>query len=590
MKVLLIQPPIQDFYHTPIRTQPIGLAYLASSLQSEGHEVEILDCRTGRKREIPIPPDLSYLKDFYPFNDRSPFALYRGYYHFGMGWEEIRQSMVQSDADVYGISSGFTPYHGEALTVADLVKAWDSRKIVIMGGAHVSADPEGVLQSPLVDYAVVGEGERRFPLLLKALEKNGTVAAIDGVGSRHNGKITVSAADSFIDDLDALPYPARDLLDPDSYRAGKKRSTMIITSRGCPHRCAYCSAHRTMGTAFRARTPLHIIQEMKECRERYDIQSFDIEDDNFTYDQERAAELLRLIIRTFGEETLEMSAMNGISFASLNGELIDLMKRAGFKTINISLVSASASLRSAMGRPRGVAEFSTILDAAEKAGLNVVAYAILGMPGQTIEDMVDTVGYLVGRRVLIGPSIYYPVPGTALFDTCRKEGVLPRCTSQYRSSAVPIETGDFSRIDLITLFRLVRAVNFIKGKIDEKVLPEGIHLQDLLVLLREKTGIENAPALHSAFGMPGRLSRNGEGHSWQDLLFLLLSERALFYLQKAADGSIIAARAAQSKRVIGHFLERMWLTPIRGSRVQTSCRSGGPRSVVAASINSGTTK
>jgi hypothetical protein len=94
------------------------------------------------------------------------------------------------------------------------------------------------------------------------------------------------------------------------------------------------------------------------------------------------------------------------------------------------------------------------------------------MPGQTIEDMVDTVGYLMRRQVLIGPSIYYPVPGTALFDTCRKEGVLPRCTSQYRSSAVPIETGDFSRIDLITLFRLVRAVNFIKGKIDEQVCPK----------------------------------------------------------------------------------------------------------------------
>jgi radical SAM superfamily enzyme YgiQ (UPF0313 family) len=590
MKVLLIQPPIEDFYYTPIRTQPIGLAYLASSLHSEGHEVAILDCRTGRMREIPIPPELSYLKDFYPFNDRSPFALYRGYYHFGMNWEEIRQSMVQSDADVYGISSEFTPYHGETLKVADMVKAWDSRKIVIIGGAHVSADPEGVLQNPLVDYAVVGEGERRLPLLLKALETSGSVAAIDGIGSRRNGIVTIRAANSFIEDLDALPYPARALLDPYIYRVGKKRSTMIITSRGCPHRCAYCSAHRTMGTAFRARTPLHVVEEMKECREKYDIQTFDIEDDNFTYDQQRAAEMLRLIIQTFGEEALEISAMNGVSFASLNGELIDLMKRAGFRTINISLVSTSDSLRSAMGRPLGVAAFNTVLDAAEKAGLNVVAYAILGMPGQTIQDMVDTVGYLMGKQVLIGPSIYYPVPGTALFDTCRKEGVLPRCTSQYRSSAVPVETGDFSRIDLITLFRLVRALNFIKGKIDEKVLPEGIHLRDLVLLLREKGGVKDAPEIHSTFATTGRLIRKGEAHSWQELLFLLLAERTLFCLQKTSDGSIIAAREVQSRKVIEHFLERLWLAPIRGSRVQTSCRNGWPRSVVGASINSGKTK
>ncbi len=590
MKVLLIQPPIEDFYHTPIRTQPIGLAYLASSLQSEGHDVEILDCRVGRKREVPIPPELSYLRDFYPCNDRSPFALYRGYCHFGMGWEDIRQSMVQSDADIYGISSGFTPYHGEALKVADMVKAWDARKIVVIGGAHVSADPEGVLESSLVDYAVVGEGERRLPLLLKALETGGNVEAIDGIGSRRHGIATVRAASSFIEDLDALPYPARDLMNPDRYRIGQKRSTMLITSRGCPHRCAYCSAHRTMGTAFRARTPSNIINEMKECRDRYDIRAFDIEDDNFTYDQTRAAELLRLVIQTFGEGTLDLSAMNGISFASLTGELMGLMKRAGFKTINISLVSASDALRSAMGRPAGATGFGAVLDDAERAGLNVVAYAIVGMPGQRVEDMVDTVGYLMGRRVLIGPSIYYPVPGTALFDTCREQGVLPLCTAQYRSSAVPVETGDFSRIDIITLFRLFRAVNFIKAKIDEKVLPDGINLRDLVLLLREKRTIKDDAIMPPAFGMQGQMCRKGEGYSWQELLFLLLAERTLFCLQKRSDGSIIAASGAQSKKVIDHFLERLWLAPIRGSRVQTSCGSGGPRAVVAARINSGTTK
>jgi hypothetical protein len=285
-----------------------------------------------------------------------------------------------------------------------------------------------------------------------------------------------------------------------------------------------------------------------------------------------------------------MSAMNGVSFASLNGELIDLMKRAGFKAINISLVSTSDSLRNTMGRTHGVSDFNTVLDVADKAGLNVVAYAILGMPGQTIEDMVDTVGYLMSRKVLIGPSIYYPVPGTALFGTCRKEGVLPRCTSQYRSSAVPVETGAFSRLDLITLIRLVRAVNFIKGKIDEKVLPEGIHLHDLVLLLREKRGIKNAPVTPSAFNMQGPMCRTEEGHSWQELLFRLLAEKALFCLQKTSDGSIIAAREVQSKKLTDHFLERLWLAPIRGSRVQTSCRGGWLCSVVAASINSGKTK
>src|SRR4030066_2519649 len=103
MKVLLIQPPVRDFYQTSIRTQPIGLAYLAASLKSHGCEVGILDCQTSEKRSIPIPSEFSYLKDFYPFNDRSPFKLYTGYYHFGMTWDGVRKKIEDSEADVFGI-------------------------------------------------------------------------------------------------------------------------------------------------------------------------------------------------------------------------------------------------------------------------------------------------------------------------------------------------------------------------------------------------------------------------------------------------------------------------------------------------------
>ena len=177
MKIALIQPPIRDFYETSIRTQPIGLAYLAASLKSAGFDVDLLDCRQKKKTSIPLSPELSYLRDFYPFDDRSPFKLYSGYYHFGMGWREIRQKVEELNADVYGISSSFTPYHQEALEVARIIKAWDKRKIVVMGGAHVSCAPESVLESPWVDYVVLGEGEIRFPLLLRQID-NGVPARV----------------------------------------------------------------------------------------------------------------------------------------------------------------------------------------------------------------------------------------------------------------------------------------------------------------------------------------------------------------------------------------------------------------------------
>src|SRR3972149_3379944 len=278
VKILLIQPPVRDFYQTSIRTQPIGLAYLAASLKNNGHEVEILDCQTETKKSIPIPVELSYLKDFYPFDDRSPFKLYSGYYHFGMGWEEIGQKIKDSKADIFGISSSFTPYHGEALEIAQIIKEWDRRKIVVIGGAHVSCDPEGVLQSPSGDYVVLGEGEVRFPLLLEQIGKGKAknIERIDGIGYRkvgttrnRDGEIRINPLQSFIQDLDSLPQPARELLDLDRYRLRKKRSTMIITSRGCPHGCAYCSGHLVMGTSFRTRTPEAILEEMMECQEQY---------------------------------------------------------------------------------------------------------------------------------------------------------------------------------------------------------------------------------------------------------------------------------------------------------------------------------
>jgi radical SAM superfamily enzyme YgiQ (UPF0313 family) len=557
MKILLIQPPIRDFYRTSIRTQPIGLAYLAASLKNEGHEVEILDCQTEKKKSIPIPCELSYLRDFYPFNDRSPFKLYSGYYHFGIGSEEIRRRIENSGADLFGISSNFTPYHGEALEIAQIIKEWGMRKIVVMGGAHVSCDPEGVLRSPSVDYVVLGEGEVRFPLLLEQIGKGKVkrIEKIDGVGYRKDGEIRINPVQRVIQNLDSLPQPARELLDLDQYRIRKKRSTMIITSRGCPHGCAYCSGHLVTGTSFRARTPEAILKEMMACQKQYGIEVFDIEDDNFTFDQERAKRLMSLIIEAFGEGKNELSAMNGISFVSLDGELLKLMKRAGFHTINLSYVSIDPSTRERMRRPKTATDLDEILEKAEQVGLHVIAYAILGMPGQTIGEMVDTLIHLMGKKVLIGPSIYYPTPGTSLYERCNKEGILLPHPVRWRSSAFPIETKEFNRLDLLTLLRLTRMINFIKGKMDREELEEGITWRELSKVLREKVkGKAKAKVEEDAI-------------TWVDLFLLLDSERYFFSLRKGSGGRLSVEMEKSSKRVLDDFLEKARQRPILRSHL-----------------------
>jgi len=546
MKILLIQPPIQDFYQTSIRTQPIGLAYVASSLKSHGCDVEILDCQTDRRRSISVPSELSYLKDFYPFDDQSPFKLYTGFYHFGMGWDEIRKKIEESGADVFGISSSFTPYHGEALNVAQLIKDWDSSKLVVMGGSHVSCDPEGVLKSPFVDYVILGEGEDRLSFLMDCLRKDklDEISLIDGIGSKRNGEIRITPLLRFIPDLDSLPPPARELLDLDRYRINKKRSTMIITSRGCPHRCTYCSAYLVMGSWFRVRKPENILQEMIECNDQYGIEAFDIEDDNFTFDLKRAKKLMNLIIKTFGERRLELSAMNGISFASLDDELLSLMKRAGFRTLNLSFVSADLLMKEKLGRPQPPMDFNSILKEAEKVGLNVIAYVILGIPGQTLQEMIDSLVFLMGKRVLVGPSIYYPTPGTVLFRTCQENGLLPPHPSQWRSSAFPIETEAFNPLDLTTLLRLVRVINYIKGKMDQGEIEEGLSLNQLRMKLKEQQGES----------------------LWEDLFLKILRERTFYGLRKGDGRNFSDFPVQSSKKVFDTFLEKAIFTPILRSR------------------------
>jgi hypothetical protein len=291
---------------------------------------------------------------------------------------------------------------------------------------------------------------------------------------------------------------------------------------------------------------------MLECRNKYHIRNFDIEDDNFTFDKERAKRLMSLVVETFGEQTLELSAMNGVSFASLDGDLLGLMKRAGFKTINLSFVSTDPSFKERMGRPGTTEVFDKVLGEARQAPLNVIAYAILGIPGQRIEEMLDTLIYLMGKRVLLGPSVYYPTPGTSLFEECKAKELLPPHPSQWRSSALPIETEDFNRLDLVTLFRLARVINFIKGKMDEGELNEGMTWAELYDALKGKVEAE---------GISSK-----EALTWIGLLLVLLKERSFFSLKKGYMGRKSIFREKTSRRVLDYFFEKAWDKPILRSR------------------------
>jgi radical SAM superfamily enzyme YgiQ (UPF0313 family) len=464
MKILLIQPPVRDFYQTPIRTQPIGLASLAAVLAEKNHEVEILDCQVrGRRKKIPLPEKFSYIKEFFPEGDLSPFRLYSGFYHFGLSFDEISSHIKKTAPDLVGISCQFTPYVSESISTAAAVKAVNPDIPVVFGGAHASVLPKAVLKSPYVDYVVIGEGERTFAGLVEAISEGKSVCDLEGVGYRKGDGIRVNPLKTYISDIDSLSFPARNLLDTEEYKIGQRKCTMLLTSRGCPQGCSYCSVATTMGTGFRTRSPENVIAEMKACVKDYDITAFDIEDDNFTLDPSRAEKILDLIIEEFGEQAIDLYAMNGLSIFSLTEELLCKMKRAGFKHLDLALGSSSKDLNREMNRPVDLSHAETVLKQAARLGFPVNTYIILGIPGHRLEDMVSSILYLAEKDTFIGPSIFYPSPGTKVYQEMEENGyALGEDYSMLRSSLFPVETEGFSRLDLVTLLRLARWVNFIK--------------------------------------------------------------------------------------------------------------------------------
>ena len=176
MRLLLIQPPVQDFYDTDIRLQPIGLAFLKGAIKKHlpGVEVVIRDYHHGWGRKtVAIPKELHYLRDYYAHHDKSPFSTFYHYYHFGAGFDEIVKDAQSLKPDLIGISSLFSPYYREALRIArDLKEALGVP--VLMGGSHVSALPERVLADDAVDFVIVGEGEKPIVELLKRLQPKHT--------------------------------------------------------------------------------------------------------------------------------------------------------------------------------------------------------------------------------------------------------------------------------------------------------------------------------------------------------------------------------------------------------------------------------
>ena len=491
--ILLVQPPIRDFYLTAKRTLPYGLACIAAGLEKAGFSVEILDAlATSRSRDIALPENMKYLKEFYGCADRSPFALFHRYRHYGFSFEHLAQKAAQSGAFLVGISSLFTAYSGEALETAQRIKVAVPSCAIVMGGHHPTELPVSVMQCPEVDYVIRGDGENAVPQLARALKDGRSPLNVPGIVLRAaDGTLHISSP-ACLDDLNDFPLPATHLIRHRHYRRGNRGSAVVVASRGCPMRCSYCSMRRSDERTYCRRPLESILAEIERAVERDGTGFIDFEDENLTLDHRWFAGLLSGITTRFGNGRLELRAMNGLFPSSLDDDVIAAMAAAGFKTLNLSLGSSSPEQLNKFQRPDVRAAFDAALASAQQYNLQCVGYVIAGAPQQSAADSVADLLFLAERRVLAGVSIFYPAPGSPDYRLCEELGLLPTDCALMRSSALPIShTTD--RQQSATLLRLGRALNFMKSLLDQGAgLPEP---QDF------KTGVALNPEDRRAVGV-----------------------------------------------------------------------------------------
>ncbi len=461
MKLVLIQPPIEDFYHTPVRLVPLGLGYLKATVKKYLPQVEVVikDYHQGwGRRTIPLPHDLAYLKEYYAWPDQSPFSTFFHYYHFGADYKTLTSEIIREKPDLVGISSLFTPYHREVWQSAEALKKRLNIPI-LLGGAHVSAAPELMLAHPAVDWVIRGEGEKPLVELLRAILQGRALSGIPNLGFKQEGRIILNPIEENYP-LEEIPCPDLSDLPPDYYLYDRKPLCFLMTSRGCPHRCAFCSVHLTFGRGHRRRRPEAVFEEIQE-RYRQGYRIFDFEDDNLTFSREDMITLAEQLSRTFAPGEVQCLAMNGISYQSLDPELLAVMKKAHFTQLNLSLVSLDRETRNRAQRPHTLNRYITVVQEAHRLGFKLVSYQILGLPGESLESMIRTLVLASGLPVLIGASPFYLSPQTplSLNFPAPEAGDLFRA----RLTALALETDSCKREDLYTLWVATRIINFLKG-------------------------------------------------------------------------------------------------------------------------------
>jgi radical SAM superfamily enzyme YgiQ (UPF0313 family) len=366
---------------------PLGLGYLGAVAEREGHEVTVIDCQAER-----------------------------------LTYDAFRARISQGSPDVIGVTAT-TLLYKSAMKLIDIAKEAQPQAVTILGGSHGTFWDENALKEyPSLDMVVRREGEITFIELLKKLKAGGSLNEVLGVTFRaKDGKIVRTPDRPFIEDLDALPFPAHDLLPLDSLKHMGKVLFPLITSRGCVYWCDFCSTVRMFGRGYRWRSPKNVVDEMQLLHDKYGVTQVTFYDDAFTVNRERVFK----ICEQLHARKLEMTWDCGTRVDMVDREMLKAMRDAGCIAVWLGVESGSEAILGKMNKKIKLDQSRLAYKIAQDVGLMTIANVVLGFPGETEQTAWETIRFVKELNPdHVGFYVATPYPGTPMYDQVKEKGWL----------------------------------------------------------------------------------------------------------------------------------------------------------------------
>jgi len=430
MKVLLVSPPTESAVEKVVGTTgpPLGLAYLASMVKDE-HDVKIID------------------------------SIAEGYAR-----KDVANVIKNFDPDIVGLTAT-TSMIQDAYEIAKIAKGINENVDIILGGPHATFLPERTMQEcPHVDFVVRGEGEHTFKELVDALENGGDLKNIMGLTFRSGGKVMSNPPRKLIENIDEIPIPSYDLLPMKKYKSGKIEFATIITSRGCPFDCIFCSSSLQFGKKWRGHSVERTMEELSILRYEYGKTEIEFLDDTFTLLKPRAIALANKI----REERLDISWSASSRVDTFSVEVANTMKKGGAHTVYFGIESGSQKTLDFIGKGITPKKSELAVKNAKGAGLRVLGSFVIGFPDETEEDVNKTIKFSQKVGVDLAQfTIATPYPGTRLWLYALKEKLLLTMNWRKFTTLEPV-----MKLKYLTIPRIAKALKmaYLKFYLRPKML------------------------------------------------------------------------------------------------------------------------